>query len=178
MTCRDTEVESIRYSEESDLSSKAANFGSDAEAELSLPSRKSQSEQSLLFQFVSLGRTRRGARAGRAFDRPQRQITGKLPDAGQNVKERPHIRRLLLHPDDFPRLSVARQLGAKFSLWKRIKLIEEDDGSFAIATPIAFHAQFVADFPSTNQNPLRTINFPLWNDIEEPIFSKICDWGR
>ena len=49
MTCRDTEVESIRYSEKSDLSSEAARSIFRRPTRLIFRSLKGQGEQSFLF---------------------------------------------------------------------------------------------------------------------------------
>ena len=63
------------------------------------------------------------------------------------------VLRLLLHPDDLPRLRVARQGGRQRGRRERVELLEAEDGGRGVAAPLALGAQLVEDLPGGDQDP-------------------------
>ena len=101
------------------------------------PCRERQRQQRFLFEFMRLGRTGRGARARRTLHRAHRNVRKISFDAWQNVRERTHVRRFFLHPDDFARVWMAGDFRAQFVFRKRIKLVEKQDRGIRIAAKLA-----------------------------------------
>src|SRR5207249_11497902 len=95
--------------------------------------REGEVEERLLLDRVGLRGTGRGARARRAADGPEasraREPSQDRPDEAQPS----HVRRLLLHPDEFRRLGMAGQLLRKLVFRERIELLEANDGNAGIA---------------------------------------------
>ena len=70
---------------------------------------------------------------------------GESFDPRQDEEERPHVGRLLLHPDQVAGLRETIELGREFLGGERVELLDGDDGGLGIATAFALGSQVVAD---------------------------------
>lgn len=139
---------------------------------------ESQFEDRFLFHFMSFARTRGGAGCGGAFHGAQDQVSGQPPQARQNEMQPAHVRRLFLHPNDFPGVRMAGELGFHFGFRKRIELIEEDDSSCCVATTPALGAQLVTNLPAGEENSDRPRDFRVGDHRQEPGSGKIGKRGN
>src|SRR3974377_1607246 len=103
-----------------------------------------QGDQRLLLEFVSLGRTRGRGGIGGALD-AAKLGTNDATDARHHERQRTHVGRLFLHPDEFRGLRVAIERRAQILLGKGIHLFQHHDGRAFHLELAALHAQFVAN---------------------------------
>src|SRR5271167_4346868 len=82
-----------------------------------------ESEQRLLLQFVSLGRTSSRSRVGSTLDASQLRAKDPL-QARRDKRERAHVGRLFLHPDKFAGIVVTAQDVTDLVFGKGIHLLE------------------------------------------------------
>src|SRR6476661_6666401 len=94
------------------------------------------------------------ARRRRALYRTEWRSAGQTLQLRRQEVERAHVGRLFLHPEEFARVCMLRECCFQFSFRQRKKLLQEDDGGFAVAAALAFTAQFMADLAAAHDNPL------------------------
>src|SRR6266700_2582558 len=119
-----------------------------------------QGEQCLLFNIVGFCRAGSRAGTGRTLDRQHRTVTSEMPQTRKHVIERAHVGRLLLHPNNFC-VQVTREFSREFRLRKWIHLLDEGNSDIGNFLLLAFHAEFMADLSSAEQNSTSFLYFCL-----------------
>ena len=107
---------------------------------------------------MRFGGTGGGAGGGGSLDAENLPVTGDPAQAGHDEGERAHVRRLLLHPDNFARGGMRFDSGFEVGFGPGVELVEEEDARNCVLALRALDAQLVSDFAGCYQEALRVFD--------------------